>query len=263
MIDKMVLAWEQRQRSRQGPLTMQGCESAYMTQPSDLPSHFLALLQLCDTALPIGAYAFSNGLETYTQQGLIPDVLALQEWLKTVLHHVVHSSHLLPLALAYRATAGANWIQLEHLDQHLTAMKHPRELREASVKTGQGLLRLAVQVWPGLAVERLHALCQQHRVSGHQALVLGVIGCQLGYEERIIIEAGGYQWLSSVISAALRLLPIGQLAGQQLLAALLPHLPVIADDIQQQSWDDLSSAAPDFDIRAMQHETLYTRLFQS
>jgi urease accessory protein len=234
-----------------------------MTQPSDLPAHFLALLQLCDTALPIGAYTFSNGLETYTQQGFIPNVLALQEWLETALHHVVHGSHLLPIALAYRATAVANWIQLEHLDQHLTAMKYPRELREASVKTGQGLLRLAVQVWPGPAVERLHALCQQHRVSGHQALVLGVIGCQLGYEERIIIEAGGYQWLSSVMSAALRLLPIGQLAGQQLLAALLPHLPVIADDIQQQSWDDLSSAAPDFDIRAMQHETLYTRLFQS
>jgi urease accessory protein len=66
-----------------------------------------------------------------------------------------------------------------------------------------------------------------------------------------------------MISAALRLLPIGQLAGQWLLTALLPHLPVIADDICQQGWDDLSSAAPDFDIRAMQHETLYSRLFQS
>ena len=66
-----------------------------------------------------------------------------------------------------------------------------------------------------------------------------------------------------MISAALRLLPIGQLAGQQLLTALLPHLPVIADDIHQQGWDDLSSAAPEFDIRAMQHETLYSRLFRS
>jgi urease accessory protein len=100
-------------------------------------------------------------------------------------------------------------------------------------------------------------------VAGHQALVLGVIGYQLGYEERIIIEAAGYQWLSSMISAALRLLPIGQLAGQRLLTALLPHLPVIADDVQQQGWDDLCSSAPEFDIRAMQHETLYSRLFQS
>jgi urease accessory protein len=142
-------------------------------------------------------------------------------------------------------------------------MKHARQLREASVKTGRGLLRLAVQVWPGPSVERLHALRQQHRVAGHQALVLGVIGWQLGYEERIIIEAAGYQWLSSMISAALRLLPIGQLAGQRLLTALLPHLPAMADDIHQQGWDDLSSAAPDFDIRAMQHEILYSRLFQS
>src|SRR5918996_3130792 len=226
-----------------------------MTELSCLPAHFLALLQLCDTALPIGAYAFSNGLETYTQEGLIPAVATLQEWLEAVLHHAVHGSHLLPIALAYRATAAGDWAQLERLDQHLTAMKHARELREASVKTGQGLLRLAVQVWPGPAVERLHGLYQQHRLAAHQALVLGVIGCQLGYEERIIIEAAGYQWLSSMISAALRLLPIGQLAGQRVLAALLPHLPAMADNIRQQGWDDLSSAAPEFDIRAMQHQT--------
>jgi urease accessory protein len=223
----------------------------------------LALLQLCDTALPTGAYAFSSGLETYTQQGLLPTVAILQEWMETILHHTVHGSHLLPVGLAYRATAAGDWAQLEHLDQHLTAMKHAREGREASVKTGQGLLRLAIQVWPGPSVEYLHGLCQQHKVAGHQALVLGVIGCQLGYEERIIVEAAGYQWLSSMVSAALRLLPIGQLAGQRLLTVLLPHLPAIADDIHQQSWDDLSSAAPDFDIRAMQHEMLYSRLFQS
>jgi urease accessory protein len=234
-----------------------------MTEISCLPARFLALLQLCDAALPIGAYAFSNGLETYTQQGLISEVAALQEWLEATLHHAVHGSHLLPVALAYRATAAGDWAQLKRLDQHLTAMKHARQQREASVKTGQGLLRLAVQVWPGPSVERLYALYQQHRVAGHQALVLGVIGCQLGYEERIIVEATGYQWLSSMISAALRLLPIGQLAGQRLLAALLPHLPGIADDICQQGWDDLSNAAPEFDIRAMQHEVLYSRLFQS
>jgi urease accessory protein len=234
-----------------------------MTTISCLPSHFLALLQLCDTALPIGAYTFSNGLETYTQQGLIAEVTTLQEWLEAILHHTVHNSHLLPVALAHRFTTAGDWTQLERLDQHLTAMKHARELREASVKTGQGLLRLAVQVWPGPAVERLHGLYQQHRLVAHQALVLGVIGCQLGYEERIIIEAAGYQWLSSMISAALRLLPIGQLAGQRLLTTLLPHLPVIADAIRRQGREDLSSAALELDIRAMQHETLYSRLFQS
>jgi urease accessory protein len=234
-----------------------------MTKISCSPSHFLTLLQLCDTALPIGAFAFSNGLETYTQQGLMPEAPTVQEWLETILHHAVYGSHLLPVGLAYRATAAADWAQLERLDQQLTAMKHARELREASVKTGQGLLRLAGQVWPGPTVERLHALCQQHRVAGHQALVLGVLGCELGWEERVIVEAAGYQWLSGMVSATLRLLPIGQLAGQWLLAALLQHLPAIADDIRQQGWDDLSSAAPEFDIRAMQHETLYSRLFRS
>ena len=234
-----------------------------MAQIASSSLRFLALLQLCDSGFPTGAYAFSSGLETYTQQGLMPTIATLQAWMEALLHHTVHGSHLLPIALAYRATAGGDWEQLERLDQHLTAMKHAHELREMSVKTGRRWLHLATQVWPGPEVERLHELSRQHKVAGHQALVLGVIGYQLGYEERIIVEGAGYQWLNSVISAALRLLPIGQLAGQQLLTALLPHLPPIAEDIRRQSWDDLSSATPEFDIRAMQHETLYSRLFQS
>jgi urease accessory protein len=234
-----------------------------MTAISCSPAQFLTLLQLSDTALPIGAFAYSNGLETYAQQGLMTDVATLQEWLEAVLHHAVHGGHLLPVALAYRATAAGDWSQLERLDQHLTAMKHARELRQASVKLGQGLLRLAVRVWPGPLIERLQTLCRQQQLVGHQALILGVLGAELGWDERIIVEAAGYQWLSGMISAALRLLPIGQLAGQRLLAELLPHLPPIADAIRQQGWDDLASAAPAFDIHAMQHEIVYSRLFRS
>jgi urease accessory protein len=226
-------------------------------------SRFLALLQLCDTALPIGAFALSGGLETYTQQGLICDAAALQTWLETVLRHVVHGSHLLPVALAYRAASAADWGRLERLDQRLTAMKHARELRETSIRTGQSLLRLAGQVWPGPAVEHLRALQQQGKMAAHHAVVLGVLGCELGWDEHVIVEAAGYQWLSGMVSVALRLLPLGQLAGQQLLSTLLTSLPALAADTHRRGWDDLFSAAPEFDIRAMQHETLYSRLFQS
>jgi urease accessory protein len=227
------------------------------------PSAFLALLQLCDTALPIGAFSFSHGLETYTQQGLIADAAMLQAWLEALLRHSVHGGHLLPVALAYRATAAADWGQLERLDQQLTAMKHAREVREASMKTGQRLLRLAGRIWRGPAVEHLDTSWRQGRIVAHQAVVLGLLGYELGLEERVIVEGAGYQWLSGMIAAALRLLPLGQSAGQRLLTTLLTHLPGIADDIRQQGWDDLASAAPEFDIRAMQHETLYSRLFQS
>jgi urease accessory protein len=227
------------------------------------PRAFLALLQLCDTALPVGAFSFSHGLETYTQHGLIADAVMLQTWLETLLRHTVHGSHLLPVALAYRATAAADWGLLERLDQQLTAMKHARELRAASMKVGQRLLRLAGHIWPGPAVEHLDTLWHQGKIVAHHAVVLGLLGCELGLEERVIVEGAGYQWLSGMVAAALRLLPLGQSAGQRLLTTLLTHLPAIADDIRQQGWDDLSSAAPEFDIRAMQHETLYSRLFQS
>ncbi|MBI3327540.1 MAG: urease accessory protein UreF [Nitrospinae bacterium] len=224
---------------------------------------FLALLQLCDTALPAGAFSFSNGLETYTQEGVIADAATFQAWLESVLRHTVHGSHLLPVALAYRAAAAEDWPQLERLDQQLTAMKHARELREASVKAGQRLLRLARDVWPGPAVEHLHTLWRQGTIASHHAVVLGVLGCALELGERVTVEAAGYMWLSSMISAALRLFALGQSAGQRVLTSLLTCLPAIGNAISQQGWDDLSSAAPGFDIRAMRHETLYSRLFQS
>ena len=226
-------------------------------------SRFLALLQLCDAALPIGAFALSNGLETYTQQGLVYDAATLQTWLEAVLRQVVHGSHLLPVALAYRAASTADWGQIERLDQRLTAMKHARELRKASIRTGQSLLRLAGQVWPGPALEQLRTMRQQGKVATHHALVLGVLGCELRWGERVTVEAAAYQWLSGMVSVALRLLPLGQRAGQQVLSTLLTSLPALATDIHRQGWDDLFSAAPEFDIRAMQHETLYSRLFQS
>lgn len=224
---------------------------------------FLALLQFSDTALPIGAFAFSSGLETYTQQGLINDAATLHQWLETMLRHTVVGSHLLPVALAHRSTATADWLQIERLDQVLTAMKHARELRQASMTMGQGLLRLARQVWPGPTMEHLDALRLQARVVGHHAVVFGVLGQTVGLTERLIVEAAGYQWLSGMIAAALRLLPLGQTTGQQLLTELLTYLPAIADDIGRQEWHDLVSAAPEFDIRAMQHERLYSRLFRS
>jgi urease accessory protein len=227
------------------------------------PSRFLTLLQFCDTALPIGAYSLSNGLETYTQQGHVYDAATLQTWLETVLRHVVHGSHLLPIALAYRAASAADWGQIERLDQRLTAMKHARELRETSIRTGQSLLRLAGQVWPGLVLDHLLTMRQQGKVAAHHALVLGVLGCELRWGERVTVEAAAYQWLSGMVSVALRLLPLGQRAGQQVLSTLLTSLPALATDIHRQDWDDLFSAAPEFDIRAMQHETLYSRLFQS
>ncbi len=227
------------------------------------PAGFLALLQLCDTALPTGAFSFSNGLETYTQEGCIADAATFQGWLETALQHTVRGSHLLPVALAYRAAAAGDWPQLERLDQRLTAMKHAREVREASIKVGQRLLRLAGHVWPGPAVEHLHTLRRQGAIAAHHALVFGVLGWTLEVGERATVEAAGYTWLSSMISAALRLFALGQSAGQRVLTSLLAGLPAIADSISQQGWDDLSSAAPGFDIRAMRHETLYSRLFQS
>ena len=131
------------------------------------------------------------------------------------------------------------------------------------MKVGQRLLRLARIVWPAPVVEHLHTLWQQGTIAAHHAVVFGVLGWGLGLEERATVEGAGYTWLSSMVSAALRLFPLGQVAGQRVLTSLLTCLPTIADAISQQGWDDLSSAAPGFDIRAMQHERLYSRLFQS
>ncbi|MBD2103800.1 urease accessory protein UreF [Leptolyngbya sp. FACHB-261] len=221
----------------------------------------LKLLQLSDSALPIGSYSHSWGLETWVQQGQLSSSDELLAVLRTLLEQSIAPVDGLACAMAYQASAnrlgGPDFIQL---NQILTATKWAKEPQRASLDLGRRLVSLA---------QRLDWL--QELPPGqywHHCTVFGWLTYQLNIAIEPAVTAYLLSNLMSLTSAAVRLIPLGHSQGQQVLAAL--HTQVF----EQARWccatagradplTHLGSFTPQHELACQAHQNLYSRLFQS
>jgi urease accessory protein len=104
---------------------------------------------------------------------------------------------------------------------------------------------------------------EKEETPGHHAMAFGVVGAALGWRVQEMIWAYLYSTCAVLISAALRLMPLGQVAGQRILWSLAPSITKLAKEVQDKSTDDIWSFAPGIEIAAMRHATLDARLFRS
>jgi len=227
----------------------------------------LRLLQLCDTALPIGSLAHSYGLETLVDRGLLavpdlPEVFAtyLEE---TGTLEAVFCREAFRLGQAPRREFAADeWVAL---NRRLSAMKPGREAREASITLGQNFLR-CVLVMEDLSVvrrafEASRFLAEPAEI--HHGTAFGLVCGALGVEEDRSIAAYLHQQIAGLISACQRLLPLGQSAAARILWDLKPS---ILRAVQRSAHCDAESVYcfnPFVDWAAMEHPALTTRLFVS
>ena len=209
------------------------------------------LLHLSDPTLPVGAYTHSNGLETYVQQGLISNGSSAAAYVRNMLEHNLPYNDALFLVLAYRAADDI--AQLILLDQECTALKAPQELRQASQKLGARLHKLMAPLLSSDAAT----------VVKHYCLVYGVYAAALGIPLEEALTAYYYNAATGMVTNCVKLVPLGQQEGQQILFGLLSLLPQLVErtlKIPRQLAGRCSFA---FDIRSMQHERLYSRLYMS
>lgn len=231
---------------------------------------FLGLLQFSDGLCPVGAYAHSFGLETYVTGGAIRDAKGIECFLRSYLIGSVAPTDAIA-ALASRKAALTREVsgieQCIITDHKLEAMKLASEARSASRQMGRQVLRIAANLGEpftshGLTGALFQAV-ENEETPGHHAMAFGVVGAALGWEEREMVWAYLYSTCAALIAAALRLLPLGQLAGQRILWSLAPSITKLAKEVQGKSTDDIWSFAPGIEIAAMQHATLDARLFRS
>ena len=220
----------------------------------------LTLLQLTDSFFPTGAFAHSFGLETYVQRELVNDPETFEMFLRSTLHHGLKNSDAVAIRLTYKATEIG---QIVDLDARLTAMKVARESREGSIKIGKQFLRnTAILEQNGLLTKYAEQI-KSGRCAGHHAVTYGLVASAAGIDLFSAILGYLHAHVVGQVSAAVRLIPLKPTDGQRVIQNIRPDLIDIARFAEGAGIDDLSGFTPGLDIRGMQHERLYSRLFIS
>ena len=217
---------------------------------------WLQLLQLASPSLPIGGFAWSQGLEGAIEQGWLNNEADFAHWVEGVLTHSFTLQEL-PLLLRQHAAATAtNLSALEQMNGLTLALRETSELRSEDIQMGGALLKLmrdlqfplALQ-WPLTEISYVTAFaiaCGQHRIALQQACT-GFV----------------WSWLENQIAAALKLFPLGQTAGQRVFQKIAPLIPAVIEHAMQVQDDAIGISLPGQVLASMQHEEQYSRLFRS
>jgi urease accessory protein len=227
------------------------------------PLQQLQWLQLCDSAFPIGAFSYSEGLEAAVHSGSVQHPEDLRRWMQEWIHQVFRTCDGPALVQVRAAWEQADLERLRQLDHELTALRPAEASRVGSVVLGKRLLKAVLPLGIGAGLVRLEALLNSGELSGNHLLVWAVVSLEAGWEPGGALNAYAYQRLNGMISAALRLFGIGQQAGQQVLAQTLLRVPEAVAEVLQSPFEPLRAFSPWQDQAQMNHRFLYTRLFRS
>ena len=236
----------------------------------------LPLAQLCDSALPTGAFSHSFGLETYICEGVVGDETSFVSWLRALVSTQLTFSEGLGLRLAFEAVAADDWEAIAHLDALLVAQAVPIQVRRAGVTMGRRMLtiaRLALEGTDGGRLLSRYAALMDTGNAGdtgdtggcrsHPAIVLAIAGYALEAPPPAVAAAYLQSSVISLTQNAVRAIPLGQDAGQRAIASVRGDVRAAVRRIGGLDETDLGAAAPGIEISQMRHERQRARMFMS
>ena len=226
-------------------------------------NNFLSLLQFSDGLFPAGAYAHSFGLESYVQSGGVSSAEGVEHFLRAYLSGSVAPTDLVGLLCARRAAKVGDFASCLALDETLDAMKIASELRDASRQMGRQTLRAANHLANHALLAEFGRAVAADLTPCHHSVVFGMFGAAMLWPGPEMASAYLYSTSAALVGAALRLMPLGQLAGQRILWNLAPLIARLAEEAQEKNQEDMWSFAPALEIAGMRHATLDARLFRS
>jgi urease accessory protein len=222
----------------------------------------LRLLQLSDPTLPVGGYAHSAGLETYVQTGMVKDIQTAKEFVVQMLSRNVHHTDAALVSLAYDAASANDMERIAELDRLCTAVKLPREIRQASNKLGLRLMKI-FQPLCSHPLAKQYAEATRQELTGHYCITFGMYACAMDIPKEEALNGFYYNAAVGFVTNSVKLVPLSQQAGQELLFSLHPLMEELAAANMQPDETMIGLCCAGFDIRSMQHERLYSRLYMS
>lgn len=222
----------------------------------------LRLLHLCDSLFPIGAFAYSDGLESATSDGRVTTATQLRAWLDVCLDEVVARLEGPAVWRAWTAFGVGDWETIIAIDHDVAALRPSSTSRRASRTMGFRLLTSWQALHPSQALLQAIELARSASIGPSLPVAFaGACACT-AIDQRDAVEGYAYTRLTATVSAAMRLMPIGQTQAHALVARALDRVPALVSTIAT-SGAPLESFTPCMDICAMSQQYLHSRLFRS
>jgi urease accessory protein len=217
------------------------------------PQKLQRLLAFMSPSFPVGGFAWSAGLESAIAEGFVIDAETTRNWLEGLLHHGGIRTDAILLCEAHRNVAEAP--HLAELADLCLALTASSERQEELRQMGDAFIK-AVAAWPVKMHAPLPAPCPY-------PIAVGAIAAVHGIDIYDTVLAFLTAQVQAQISVAVRLVPIGQIAGLEILVALEADIAALAKSTRAATLDDIGTIAYAADMAQMRHETLTTRIFRS
>lgn len=217
----------------------------------------LRLWQLISPALPVGAFAYSQGLEYAVEEGWVHDEKSTQQWISGLLSHSMSALDIPVLARLFKAWQQNDLSSVMYWNHYLQASRESSELLTEDRQVGSALKQLLHDLnihkatdWPETPKPSFATMFSL--AASHWTVTLNE-ACQ-GYL---------WSWSENQVAAAIKLVPLGQTAGQRILSSIIEDIPQAVETGLALADDEIGAAAQGLGIASALHETQYTRLFRS
>ena len=216
------------------------------------------ILTWLSPSYPVGAFAYSHGIEWAVEAGWVSDEVTLQGWIDDLVHYGGAWSDCVLFGQAYNHAGDRQ--ALVDLNEMAIALAPTQERHLETTAQGSAFCRITLDAWPWPGCET-----QVRALGPEVAYPVAVAMAAAGHEipKDAALQSFLHGCVNNLISAGVRLIPLGQTAGQRILAGLEAPLAAVANEALVAGLDDLGGIAMRSDIAAMRHETQYTRLFRS
>jgi urease accessory protein len=220
--------------------------------------NLLCLLQLASPALPVGGYSYSEGLETLVEDGAIAHPENLKHWLEMELRYGAIRMEAAVMIRSYQSVQAGDFQKLSSWNSWLSAARETEELRASSLGMGRSLIRLLIELQP-----QMKPITAAVGNSCNYAIAFAIAAAYWQINIQAALLGYLYSWSNNLITAGVKLVPLGQTSGQKILLELQPLLSHATAQILNLEDDELSCCTWGLSLASMRHEILYTRLFRS
>jgi urease accessory protein len=226
----------------------------------------LALLRLhswLSPAFPTGSYSYSHGLEWAVEAGHVNDSESLVDWLEADLCFGSGRNEAVFFCEAWRSARDDDRAKLFEVAELAAAFRGTSEFALESSQQAAACLSMLRRVWPDRLLDALSQWLSERHVLPALAVVLGLRSAREGIPVGLALPAYLQSYIANLVTAGVRLIPLGQTDGQLAIASLAEAVLAASAQARNATIDDLGSAAFMVDLASMTHETQYTRLFRS